>query len=875
MKHPSFRYSIILLFSYLIIIASVLTTSCNDEERENKNKITILTQKSDVTISIGGSGSISIDWGDKTEIESYFLYESHYSTSKILSHSYNSSSQKTITITGNITYLECVNQEIIKLDVSNNPVLKELHCGYNQLKNLDVSRNTELIDLGCYMNLLTDLNVSNNNKLAYLNCHTNLLKELDLSNNVKLYWVLCGNNFLSSEALNELFGTLHNNDDIAGRTKIISIHNNSGTNNCDRSIAENKGWVVEPSNTDNNSISDFLSLLDLSRPGLEKVKDSAVNTEVAITELLAYYRARTSVKHPVDRSLKMSSLGNYASAATIEIADNALKHIFIGQSAYPPYFCGDDIDWGMRPVPDDEWVWQLNRMGFWDAMAQAYWHTGDEKYAKEWVSQLTDWVKKNPLDQAHAYAWRSIEAGIRGHSWTALFQHFLDAPSFTPDVLVTFMNSCFQHANYLMTRYTTGSNWALMEAEGMAFIAFLFPEFKDSEKWKTEAIRRLNIEIDNQVYSDGHQRELSIGYHLGCISWFDRTLDLAKMNGVEEVFPASYRAKIEKMCEVPMKLGLPDGSNTQFGDSFKGNPGANFGNLREWAEKYNRPDFLYFATEGKEGEKPKETAFAYKESGLYSMRSSWDKNAVCLVLKCGPDGGWHCQPDNGTFELYAGGRHLMPDAGCYIYSGDEEDTKNREWFRQTKVHQTLTLDGKNTIYTPRLLLWQPGDKLDVLVVENAGYTNLTHRRAVFFVDKAYFIIVDEAIGDGTGDVNVHFQFTPGEAIFDFNALTAQTVFMDGWNVLVQNVIPTNAKMQEEEGQVSFEYLKKEPRPAFSFHVSKNTKENDIRFVTIVTPYVENPPVIKVEIIGNPKIGSNRIDLKITTNGESKQIGYNF
>ncbi len=76
------------------------------------------------------------------------------------------------------------------------------------------------------------------------------------------------------------------------------------------------------------------------------------------------------------------------------MADNALKHIFVGQSAYPPVFCGEDINWGMRPVPDNEWVWQLNRMYFWDAMARAYWHTGDEKYAKEWCYQLVDWTSK-------------------------------------------------------------------------------------------------------------------------------------------------------------------------------------------------------------------------------------------------------------------------------------------------------------------------------------------------------------------------------------------------------------------------------------------------------------------------------------------------
>jgi heparan-sulfate lyase len=101
----------------------------------------------------------------------------------------------------------------------------------------------------------------------------------------------------------------------------------------------------------------------------------------------------------------------------------------------------------------------------------------------------------------------------------------------------------------------------------MAFIAITFPEFKNSLKWRTEALRRLNNEIDIQVYSDGQQCELSMGYHLGCIRWFIRTYELAKLNGHEDAFPSSYLEKIEKMSEVPMKLCLPDGTNVQFGDS--------------------------------------------------------------------------------------------------------------------------------------------------------------------------------------------------------------------------------------------------------------------------------------------------------------------
>jgi heparan-sulfate lyase len=613
----------------------------------------------------------------------------------------------------------------------------------------------------------------------------------------------------------------------------------------------------------------LLKRLNLSEKGLEKVKQAAGNPENTARELLNYYKQRNSVNHPINRSLKASSKGNIASEHDFETASNALKHIFVGQPAYPPYFCGDDIDWGTRPVPDNEWVWQLNRMSFWDAMAKAYWHTGDEKYAKAWGEQLIDWTRKNPNDENHKYAWRSIEAGIRGYRWTGLFQRFIDSPSFTPEVLVAFLNSCYDHAEYLMTKYTTRSNWGLMEAEGMAFIAITFPEFKNAEKWRQEAFQRLNNEINIQVYPDGHQRELAMGYHLGCIGWFFRTYELAKMNGIENAFPDSYLERIEKMCEVPMKLCLPDGTNVQFGDAWEGTPGQHNDRFKQWAEFFGRDDFLYLATEGDVGKMPDSTAYALPVSGLYSMRSGWEEDAVCLVLKCGPDGGGHSQPDNGTFDLYAGGRNLMPDAGSYIYSGNPE---GRAWFRQTKVHQTLTLDGKDSKYDPHLLLWQPGDSLDILVVENKSYENLTHRRAVFFVDKRYFIIVDEAFGSATGDVKIHFQLAPGggSAIFNRENLTVQTGFNQGWNVFVQTQPQPGLKLEEEEGWVSFKYTIKEPRPAFRYSIKKESENNNVRFVSLVIPYEKDVPDIQItRSIMEP----GKMEIEVLEDGERRLIGY--
>ena len=214
----------------------------------------------------------------------------------------------------------------------------------------------------------------------------------------------------------------------------------------------------------------------------------------------------------------------------------------------------------------------------------------------------------------------------------------------------------------------------------------------------------------------------------------------------------------------------------------------------------------------------------------------------------------------------------MPDAGSYIYSGDRE---GRGWFRQTKVHQTLTLDGENSGYAPKLLLWKPGDDLDMLVVENAGYEQLTHRRAVFFVDKRYFVIVDEALGDAAGDIGLHFQLAPTEAKFDYEDLSVSTGYPDGWNVLVRTEKQEELKLIEEEGQVSFEYTKKEPRPAFGYHMEKGPGIAGLRFVTLVAPYEKEKPAIKIKVIGDPRPGSSGLQLEITENAETKIIGYSL
>ncbi|WP_417291679.1 T9SS type A sorting domain-containing protein [Corallibacter sp.] len=69
----------------------------------------------------------------------------------------------------NITRLDCYNNNLTSIDVSNNLALTRLHCSDNQIETLDISANTLITDIQCHNNgVLYELNIANGNN-SYIN----------------------------------------------------------------------------------------------------------------------------------------------------------------------------------------------------------------------------------------------------------------------------------------------------------------------------------------------------------------------------------------------------------------------------------------------------------------------------------------------------------------------------------------------------------------------------------------------------------------------------------------------------------------------------------------------------------------------------------
>ena len=84
-----------------------------------------------------------------------------------------------------------------ELDVSSNPALEYLGCGYNRLTHLDVSSNSLLTGLECAGNGLEHIDLSSNPKLTRLDCSGQQLSELDISSNPELTMLNCSHNSLT------------------------------------------------------------------------------------------------------------------------------------------------------------------------------------------------------------------------------------------------------------------------------------------------------------------------------------------------------------------------------------------------------------------------------------------------------------------------------------------------------------------------------------------------------------------------------------------------------------------------------------------------------------------------------------------------------
>lgn len=500
----------------------------------------------------------------------------------------------------------------------------------------------------------------------------------------------------------------------------------------------------------------------------------------------------------------------------VDDAERLLRHEF-PLLHFAPVNLGPAIDWHRDPVTGLPWerrfwtdyrpeketaerdskiVHELNRHQHLPRLAKAYHWTGDERYAAEAVAQLESWMEQNP--PGFGINWQSsLEIGIRSISW--LWTIFLLLPSrpFNNTAAQRIGDSLFaqlEHVHRYTSLFSSPNTHLIGEATALFIAGLVFRDRARSADWMEHGAALLIQEADKQILDDGAHGELSAYYHCYALDFYLQAFALAERNHFQ--FPERTHGKIRDMLNFVMHLSTPSGAIPLLGDDDGGRALAleqrNYASFNDalglGAVLFQRTDFKHRAGDFREetfwllGEKaweaydllesepPAENQVVFPSAGYAIQRSGWGSLDSQLVFDIGGLGiltGGHSHADALSIVLFSQGRQLLVDPGTCVYNCAPEW---RSYFRSTRAHNTITIDGRDQAETGTTFRWKTRMSTrtqhdtsfpkEYLEAEHDGYQRLphgvTHRRRLLHIPNEYWIIVDDFRGSGQHTFDFHY-----------------------------------------------------------------------------------------------------------------------
>jgi hypothetical protein len=474
-----------------------------------------------------------------------------------------------------------------------------------------------------------------------------------------------------------------------------------------------------------------------------------------------------------------------------------------------------DIPYGHVEGVDIKVPWELSRFQHLTTLGQAYVLTGNGTYAAEFVNQIGDWVRSNPV--GFGVNWKcTMEVAIRAANWLTAAEYFRADEGLETAFLHRLHSSIHEHGQFIYHHLERGdrqrTNHYLSDVAGLLFIAVHCPFFRESRRWLNFCIRELAAEMKNQVYADGCHFEASTCYHRLALELFFFATWLAVVNKreshgqscrqfAERIFGGDYMNRLHQMLVAVLHLLKPNGRMPQIGDNDSGRflilgerdgldmryllcLGAvlfddpqfkvdEFGFSEDalWLfgqhgyDRWSRLAGRSLATIGSR---------SFPQAGWYVMRR--DRN-YCLV-SCGRNGpddkGGHAHNDKLSIELVLDGQDVVVDPGTYLYTPDP-DARNR--FRSTGHHNTAKVEGREqsgplngdifslpdhpTIRLARLVE-SPGHTCFEGQIE---YASVVHKRTVNFDHQSARWRIDDRIRrSGPFNAETIFHLSPDAVI---------------------------------------------------------------------------------------------------------------
>lgn len=589
----------------------------------------------------------------------------------------------------------------------------------------------------------------------------------------------------------------------------------------------------------------FLSL-NLYAPDLSEVQLTiqSGDTVLASKLLLNYYEK--AERNWVVGILEYSPVGE--SLVTANLLTHDSVNIASAKDQVPRTVSGN-WQWDFTgPHHDDEFGYSLNGHKYLPDLYHAWQHSDSLIYVKVFDALIKDWVVQHPLpavgdsiyqvlkgDNGLDYRdlgeveWRTLEAGNRlGVSWPQLFYGFQPTQAFSPAARLLMLSSIAVQANYLYQYHKKGHNWTTMEMNGLALAGLAFPEFKAAERWAAYALKTMEQEINRQVYPDGVQTELSTKTQWVALSRFESIATNFQKAGRE--ISKAYMNRVEQMYNYLAYSLRPDGHQPLNNDSDREDLRPR---VLKAANKFDRPDWQWIATNGKTGHLPDSLpSLVFPWAGINIMRNGWDAEAHWSFFDNGPFGTGHQHADKLHLSIAAYGKDLLVDGGRYTHMNyfSFDPTKWRGYFRSSFSHNVILVDDMGQNGGPTMVD-QPLKEGDHYVHHPEydfarGYFtdgfeeldgNTDHSRSVLYLHDQYWVVVDHFETDRPRDLKVLWHYAPScEVVLEKSEAVSVNVEEANLRIVPIGEIPWHAEVlsgQEKpfiQGWYSADYGNKEP-----------------------------------------------------------------
>lgn len=457
-------------------------------------------------------------------------------------------------------------------------------------------------------------------------------------------------------------------------------------------------------------------------------------------------------------------------------------------------------------VGNIKYIWEPSRHHHLTILAAAYYLTSDDRYAQRIAEHLTSWWRENPFLRGPHWI-SGIELGLRLISWSWTRQLLASWPGvaalFENNEL--FVSQLYAHQYWLScfpSRGSSANNHIVAEAAGQFVAACVFPFFRESENWRSDAANTLAYEADAQTFACGSNRELATDYH----GFVLELLLAAAVQGdaVGHPLPDRVWDVICRMTDViavmldghghpPRQADGDDGVGLLL-DAPAGNrwlgllaTGARVcGSLPWWPpiEELDLRTFLLADGLRRRGEataRPDRRPHLLPEAGQTFLSDS----AGGIWCRCdhGPHGfgriAAHAHADALSIECRIGGSEIFADPGTFCYHGDP---RWRTYFRSTFAHNTLRLLDRDQSLSGGPFLWiqhaesrliaadglDDADEEAIWIAEHSGYVReagLVHRRSARLLRQACkLVITDVLLGKVATPVPVSLSWHLGPSV---------------------------------------------------------------------------------------------------------------